>query len=177
MDYNMLNWGLMIVTFAVMIGIGALSSRRVSDSDEGGFLLAGRTLGPFVGASTIVATGIETIVGRLHTLWPKTPVLVLTIPPRGADFHALDDRRLELNGAIATLGRRMTNVYAVTIDDDAFTCGQYRKPRATDGDASTRLSCANYADDNLHFSTAGYVALGQALQTAAKASLGKDVFR
>jgi len=124
-----------------------------------------------------VATGIETIVGRLHTLWPKTPVLVLTIPPRGADFHALDDRRLELNGAIATLGRRMPNVYAVTIDDDAFTCGQYRKPRATDGDAATRLSCANYADDNLHFSTAGYVALGRALQDAAEAALGKDVFR
>ena len=59
MDYNMLNWGLMIVTFAVMIGIGAMSSRKVSDSDEGGFLLAGRTLGPFVGASTIVATGFS----------------------------------------------------------------------------------------------------------------------
>lgn len=59
MDYTLLNWGLMIVTFAVMIGIGALSSRKVSDSDEGGFLLAGRTLGPFVGASTIVATGFS----------------------------------------------------------------------------------------------------------------------
>lgn len=57
--YEMLNWGLMIVTFAVMIGIGALSSRQVSDSDEGGFLVAGRTLGPFVGASTIVATGFS----------------------------------------------------------------------------------------------------------------------
>ena len=124
-----------------------------------------------------VTTGIETIVGRLQTLWPKTPVLVLTIPPRGADFHALDDRRLEVNAAIATLGGRLPNVYAVTIDDDAFTCGQYRKPRATDGDASTRLSCANYADDNLHFSTAGYVVLGHALQAAAKAALGKDVFR
>lgn len=55
----MLNWGLMIVAFAVMIGIGALSGRKVSDSDEGGFLLAGRTLGPFVGASTIVATGFS----------------------------------------------------------------------------------------------------------------------
>lgn len=59
MDYTLLNWGLMIVAFAVMIGIGALSSRQVSDSDEGGFLLAGRTLGPFVGASTIVATGFS----------------------------------------------------------------------------------------------------------------------
>lgn len=57
--YEILNWGLMIAAFAVMIGIGAMSSRRVSASDEGGFLLAGRTLGPFVGASTIVATGFS----------------------------------------------------------------------------------------------------------------------
>lgn len=57
--YEMLNWGLMVVTFVVMIGIGALSARQVSDSDEGGFLVAGRTLGPFVGASTIVATGFS----------------------------------------------------------------------------------------------------------------------
>ena len=59
MDYTTLNWVLMIVTFAVMIGVGAMSSRTVSESDEGGFLLAGRSLGPFVGASTIVATGFS----------------------------------------------------------------------------------------------------------------------
>lgn len=57
--YNILNWGLLIVTFAVMIGIGVWSGKTVSDSDEGGFLLAGRTLGPFVGAGTIVATGFS----------------------------------------------------------------------------------------------------------------------
>lgn len=55
----MLNWGLMIAAVAVMIFIGALASRRVNESDEGGFLLAGRSLGPFVGASTIVATGFS----------------------------------------------------------------------------------------------------------------------
>ena len=59
MGYTTLNWVLMIVTFAVMIGVGAMSSRTVSESDEGGFLLAGRSLGPFVGASTIVATGFS----------------------------------------------------------------------------------------------------------------------
>ncbi len=57
--YNILNWGLLIVTFAVMIGIGVWSGKTVSESDEGGFLLAGRTLGPFVGAATIVATGFS----------------------------------------------------------------------------------------------------------------------
>ena len=124
-----------------------------------------------------VAIGVETIVGRLQALWPKTPVLVLTIPPRGADFRALDDRRLEVNDAISTLGRHMPDVHAVAIDDNAFTCGQYRKPRVADSDASAKLSCANYADDNLHFSTAGYVVLGHALQAAAEAALGRDVFR
>ncbi|WP_439862004.1 sodium:solute symporter family protein [Pseudomonas sp. MBLB4136] len=57
--YELFNWGLLLVTFAVMIGIGFLSSRKVKDSDEGGFLLAGRSLGAFVGASTIVATGFS----------------------------------------------------------------------------------------------------------------------
>lgn len=57
--YEIFNWCLLIVTFAVMIGIGFLSSRKVKDSDEGGFLLAGRSLGAFVGASTIVATGFS----------------------------------------------------------------------------------------------------------------------
>ena len=36
--YNILNWGLLIVTFAVMIGIGVWSGKTVSESDEGGFL-------------------------------------------------------------------------------------------------------------------------------------------
>ncbi|MCM5558355.1 GDSL-type esterase/lipase family protein [Pleomorphomonas sp. JP5] len=122
-----------------------------------------------------VATGIETIVERLQVIWPKTPVFVLTIPPRGADFHALDDRRLEVNRAIATLADRLPNVHAVAIDDDAFTCGQYDKSRQANA-AAQRLSCGNYADDNLHFSTAGYVVLGNTLRAAAKAALGKDVF-
>ena len=79
MDYTLLNWGLMIVTFAVMIGIGALSARKVSDSDEGGFLLAGRTLGPFVGASTIVATGFS---GWGFMGSPGVNALNLTLPYR-----------------------------------------------------------------------------------------------
>lgn len=49
--YELFNWGLLIVTFAVMILIGFVSSRKVRDSDERG-LLAGRSLGAFVGAST-----------------------------------------------------------------------------------------------------------------------------
>jgi len=115
-----------------------------------------------------VAAGIEAIVGRLRAMWPETPVFVLTIPPRGQDFHALDDNRLEVNTAIRSFGARFENVHPVAIDDDAFTCGRYRSPLLAE-----RQSCDIYADDNLHFSTKGYVVLGQILSEA----IGKDVPR
>lgn len=124
-----------------------------------------------------VAIGIQTIVERLRALWPKADVLVLTIPPRGADFHALDDRRLEVNSAITALGQRSDKVHPVVLDDDAFTCGQYRRSRSTESTEAIRLSCGNYAEDNLHFSTEGYVELGRILQGAASRALGEDVFR
>ena len=123
-----------------------------------------------------VTAGIEKVVENLRALWPETQVLVLTIPPRGEDFHVLDDRRLEVNRAIAALGQRFDRVHPVVIDDVAFTCGQYGKPPLAEGGAGPRLSCRNYVDDNLHFSTEGYVELGRILQGAANGALGKDVF-
>lgn len=123
-----------------------------------------------------VAAGIETIVERLRKLWPETQVLVLTIPPRGADFHVIDDRRLEVNKAIVALGSRFDRVHAVPIDDNAFTCDQYAAAPLTTGTEARRLSCTNYADDNLHFSTEGYGELGRLLKDAAAKSLGRDVF-
>lgn len=127
--------------------------------------------------SCAVAAGIEAIVEKLRTLWPETQVLVLTIPPRGPDFHVIDDRRLEVNKAIVALGSRSDRVQAVPIDDNAFTCGQYAAAPLTTGTEARRLSCANYADDNLHFSTEGYVQLGRILKDAGAKSLGWDVFR
>ncbi len=121
-----------------------------------------------------VAIGIENTVERLRRLWPATHIFVLTIPPRGAVFHDLDDRRLEVNGAIAALGSRGDRVHAVAIDDEAFTCGQYGKSPAAEG---SRLSCDNYVDDNLHFSTRGYVEFGHILKQATARALGQDVFR
>jgi lysophospholipase L1-like esterase len=115
-----------------------------------------------------VAAGIEAIVGKLRAMWPGTPVFALTIPPRGRDFHELDDGRNEVNAAIRLLGGRLENVHPVAIDDDAFTCGRYRSPLPAE-----RQSCDIYADDNLHFSTKGYVVLGRILANA----LGKDVLR
>ena len=124
-----------------------------------------------------VAIGIEAIVERLRSSWPEASVLVLTIPPRGADFHALDDRRLDVNRVVTALGRRFDKVHPVVLDDDAFTCGQYRRPQPTESAEAARLSCGNYAEDNLHFSTEGYLELSRILQGAAARALGEDVFR
>ncbi|PIE34576.1 MAG: sodium:solute symporter, partial [Gammaproteobacteria bacterium] len=52
----------MFASFGVLIWLGWKSSQIVVEDEEGdeeGFLLAGRSLGPFVGASTIVATGFS----------------------------------------------------------------------------------------------------------------------
>lgn len=54
-----LNWLIMAASFGVLIWLGWRSSRIVHDDGEAGFLIAGRSLGPFVGASTIVATGFS----------------------------------------------------------------------------------------------------------------------
>lgn len=57
--YQIFNWGLLFITFGLMIYLGFLSSRMMEKGDEGGFLLAGRSLGAFVGAGTLVATGFS----------------------------------------------------------------------------------------------------------------------
>lgn len=58
-SYKMFNWGLLLLTFGLLIYLGYLSSRMMKKSDESGFLVAGRSLGAFVGAGTIVATGFS----------------------------------------------------------------------------------------------------------------------
>jgi len=55
--WTIVNWVILILACAEMIWLGIKSSRVASDTDEAGFLLAGRSIGPFVGACTIVATG------------------------------------------------------------------------------------------------------------------------
>ncbi len=128
-----------------------------------------------------VVVGINAVIARLEATWPGTPIHVLTIPPRGRDFREFDDQRLEVNRAIAALGTRHPNVHPVVIDDVAFTCGQYGKS-ISDTQANpaclpaAQLACSNYVDDNLHFSTAGYVELGRILKEASVAALGTSLF-
>ncbi|MCK0151581.1 sodium:solute symporter family protein [Marivita sp. S6314] len=54
-----INWLIMGASFVALIWLGWKSSKIVhsNNDDESGFLVAGRSLGPFVGAATIVATG------------------------------------------------------------------------------------------------------------------------
>ena len=58
-SYKMFNWGLLLLTFGLLIYLGYLSSKMMKKGDESGFLVAGRSLGAFVGAGTIVATGFS----------------------------------------------------------------------------------------------------------------------
>ena len=57
--YRMFNWGLLLLTFGLLIYLGYLSSKQMNRDSESGFLIAGRSLGAFVGAGTIVATGFS----------------------------------------------------------------------------------------------------------------------
>ena len=61
MEANIANWIILGISVMVLIWMGFQTNNKVvkTSSDEGGFLLAGRTLGPFVGAGTIVATGFS----------------------------------------------------------------------------------------------------------------------
>ncbi|WP_411957155.1 sodium:solute symporter family protein [Paracoccus homiensis] len=56
---SLLNWLIMLGSIAGLLWLGWKSSATVhaGGDDESGFLIAGRSLGPFVGAATIVATG------------------------------------------------------------------------------------------------------------------------
>jgi len=55
-----LNWGLLLIAVVVMIGLAIYSNKIMkTQQGESGFLLAANSLGPFVGAATIVATGFS----------------------------------------------------------------------------------------------------------------------
>lgn len=54
-----LNWAIMLVSIGVLVYLGIRASGIAEEDDEAGFLVAGRTLGPFVGAATIMATGFS----------------------------------------------------------------------------------------------------------------------
>ncbi len=55
-----LNWWLLLGTISIMVGLATYSNKVMHKGNgEGGFLLASNCLGPFIGASTIVATAFS----------------------------------------------------------------------------------------------------------------------
>ncbi len=52
-----LNWIVLGLSIILLLYLGGKAGRRVSDTDEGDFLVAGRSLGPFIIAGTVIATG------------------------------------------------------------------------------------------------------------------------
>ena len=60
-EYLWLNWLIMLGSIAGLLWLGWKSSATVhaDGDDESGFLIAGRSLGPFVGAATIVGNRNE----------------------------------------------------------------------------------------------------------------------
>ncbi len=53
----MLNWILLIFSIGLLIFLGNKAGKQITDTDENDFLVAGRSLGPFVLAGTVIATG------------------------------------------------------------------------------------------------------------------------
>lgn len=50
------NWVILIASVGILVYLGIRASVIAEEEDEGGFLVAGRTLGPFVGGATLMAT-------------------------------------------------------------------------------------------------------------------------
>ncbi len=53
------NWVIMILGMALLVYLGIKANAIASNDDEAGFLLGGRSFGPFVAAGTIMATGFS----------------------------------------------------------------------------------------------------------------------
>ncbi|MES1952285.1 Na+/solute symporter [Salinisphaera sp. S4-8] len=56
------NWFLLALSAAILIALSLYSMRVAGDNDESGFLVANNSLGPFVAAATLVATGYSGFV-------------------------------------------------------------------------------------------------------------------
>ena len=92
--------------------------------------------------------GLVQVFKRVAAIWPSTQIGFLEIPPRGPRFLERNDSRTQINAAV----RHVPGVKAINVDD-AITCG-WQEP------------CANYLDDNLHFTEAGYQVILKSVMSA-----------
>ena len=82
--------------------------------------------------------GLVQVFKRVGVIWPSAQIGFLEIPPRGSQFLDYNNSRTQINAAV----RHVPGIKTINVDD-AITCG-WQEP------------CANYLDDKLHFTEAGY---------------------
>jgi lysophospholipase L1-like esterase len=91
-----------------------------------------------------IIAGLEAVVKKSSSLWPKASITYLEIPPRGSAFKHYTAKRKQVNEAMR---REIKTVNA----DDAITC-------------HWKLPCANYQPDLLHLTPEGYSVILQAFR-------------
>jgi hypothetical protein len=127
-----------------------------------------------------IIKGIDLLVKKARSTWPSAPIMLLTLPPRGADFLYQDADRQIVNLWIAGGGAKDPMVFPVQLDDYEMTCGKYGGeplPKNTlQCFPESRYACANYEADNLHFTAEGRRFVKDALVTASKRTFGADFF-
>ncbi|RKX74479.1 MAG: sodium:solute symporter family protein, partial [Spirochaetes bacterium] len=55
----MINWIILVIGMGLLVYLGFRATKIASSEDEAGFLLGGRSFGPFVAAGTLMATGFS----------------------------------------------------------------------------------------------------------------------
>jgi len=132
-------------------------------------------------AGCSVFAGVQLAIAKARALWPAADIFILTVPPRGGEFHSADPIRLELNRLIMQRAATDPKIHPIQIDDNRFTCGIYddraRAPAPLDRCLAPNQSiCENYMPDDTHFSRQGYLTLRSMLAEYSLATFGHDVF-
>jgi hypothetical protein len=96
----------------------------------------------------VIIAGMKKLVAQVSTIWPRTRIFMLEVPPRGQDLKFRNDVRLEVNSAI----REMPSIKPIDVDD-AIAC-------------AWQTPCENYNAEGLHFAPAGYKILTKLLREA-----------
>ncbi len=95
-----------------------------------------------------ITEGLKQVIKRTAIVWPGARIAFLEIPPKGAQFIDKNDDRMDVNRSI----RGMRGIKTINVDD-AITC-HWKEP------------CANYGEDHVHFTDAGYRVLQNAVEPA-----------
>lgn len=101
-----------------------------------------------------VIAGMDAVIGRLTSAWPKAQIDVVEILPRLAPAIAHEPERQEINAQLRAHFAGRPNVSTLNLDR-RMTC---------DG----RPDCRTYRPDQLHPSAEGYRVLAEALRKRAK---------